>query len=600
MMLKPVEVASSETIFSIIARLAAINGSGNARAMVRHLGISYMGFDRPSDPVYETLSAYTGMSADTFAKASIHRHDKFSINVGGSVVSGRTVSRSAPRFCSLCVMEDIDKRTGRPVVRPFERFSWTIRDVAGCHKHGVVLDHASGPDELRREFVKAVSERISMVEFKASRVEPLELSKSDRYFAARLDHEADPVPDLDALPYYVAKQLCERLGVLDASGPDAHVPTSVEELAVVRERGFNLIGDTAGSLRWHLENLTSAFWHSSRPKGAQHLFGNLYRYLDNHQDDDHKGLRDLLRDVATDALPIGPTDSFLGSPKKRRWHSVISFAREYGISPLVAEGNLTREGFIPPQSGFHREAHSRIVFDAELAERAFPRQELLPRMDLVKRMRLERLRNTAIFAKQGPNALKPRPDPAGINRLYSITEAENLLAKLTRIASETKTPDMRRICEAAGPGLCFVDDVIEMLADGKLEQVFFVPDQFFEGIHVSTKELRAKADGPDQGWVSCYDVAEEIDVCEADAMALMRKGFLKSQPVQHRKQTHLLTTKELLTDFNRRHISLTALAKLNGKKPTEMFRKLNNRNIVPAIDAKSCQSRIYYRHDVDQ
>ncbi|MGR6730321.1 hypothetical protein, partial [Aeromonas veronii] len=83
-----------------------------------------------------------------------------------------------------------------------------------------------------------------------------------------------------------------------------------------------------------------------------------------------------------------------------------------------------------------------------------------------------------------------------------------------------------------------------------------------------TKELRAKADGPDQGWVSCYDVAEEIDVCEADAMALMRKGFLKSQLVQHRKQTHLLTTKELLTDFNRRHISLTALAKLNGKKPT--------------------------------
>ncbi|MGO7427938.1 hypothetical protein ACCT09_51525, partial [Rhizobium ruizarguesonis] len=125
-----------------------------------------------------------------------------------------------------------------------------------------------------------------------------------------------------------------------------------------------------------------------------------------------------------------------------------------------------------------------------------PRLELMDRFTLTRRMKLDRFRNTAIFAKEGPLALRRHSDEAGVFRLYSISEAEDLLARMTRSAGEATSSDFCRPHEAAHRALCSIDEVLELLANGELEQVTYQAEYLFEGIMVSTGELRAKTKVP--------------------------------------------------------------------------------------------------------
>ncbi|MFK0204763.1 TniQ family protein [Agrobacterium sp. NPDC090283] len=598
MTLKAVSVDPAETIYSVIARLAAVNGSGNARALRRHLGVPYMNYDHATEAM-DTISVHSGISAELLAAATYRPHGKRHVDVGGSIVARRQISRSAPRYCALCVLEDFEQRSGRPITRPFQRCSWTVEDVDICHIHGIRLVRAKGPDSLRHEFVLAVSEKMSVVEVEAARAEHVHPSQSEIYFAARLDKKAKPVPDLHGLPYYVARDLCARLGILDAGGPAAHLPKSRGELASACERGFNLIGETAGGLRFHLTGLTKTYWKPRRAQGAQHVFGSLYRHLALHMDDDHRSLIDIVKEVAVDNLPLGPTDNFLGQLRTRRWHSALSLSRELRISPNRVVSMLTREGFIPPQSGFERDSFSQIIVDAELATPVFRRQELVDRMTLTRRMRLDRFRNTCIFAKEGSIALRPHPDEAGVFRLYSIADAENLLARMTTNAGNAVATDFCRPREAAQRSLCSVDEVLELLGSGDLKQILYHPEYMFEGILVSPAEVRTKTKSAYPGWVHPYEIALRLGISSDDAAHLIRNQIIKGEWINYRFGTAIVTTLEVVDDLDHRHLSLAALAKLEEIRPSDLARKLAKKGISPAILGVNGRPLFYYRHDID-
>jgi hypothetical protein len=217
---------------------------------------------------------------------------------------------------------------------------------------------------------------------------------------------------------------------------------------------------------------------------------------------------------------------------------------------------------------------------------------------MTKRMKLDRLRHTVIFSKQGPLALHPHPDDAGIQRLYSISEAERLLARFTGKAGEATSSDMRRVREAARRALCMIDEVLELLADGKLEQVCFKPDDLFEGILVSIGELRTKTKEPYLGWIHPDEVAERLDINEEEAADLMRKATLPSEFVSYPGGIAMLTTKQALHEFDRRYLSLPAIAREQGKLPAALIRNLEKAGIAPAIKRRCGRPLFYYRHDL--
>jgi len=598
MKLTPVSIHPAETIYSVIARLAAVNGSGNARALRRHLGMPFMNYDHAADAM-EALSLYSGMSAKLLAGAACRPHGKKHTNIGGSIVERNGLNRSAPRYCALCVLDDLQHRSGRPATRPFERFSWTVADVEFCHVHGIRLARAKGPQSLRHEFVIAVSENMSVVEVQATRAEPVSPLPCELYFAARLDKQATPVHDLDGLPFYVASNLCARLGVLDVGGPSALSPKSGEELAAARQRGFELIGVAPGGLRQHLTELTKAYWKPRRAQGAQGLFGDLYRYLSRHLDDDHRELIDLLKEVVVDNLPLGPSDSFLGRVKARRWHSAISLARELQMSPSAVVAELVREGFIAPQQGFEQNSFSQIIVDAERAAPLFPRQVFFDRSVLIRRMKLDRFRNTCIFAKEGDLALPRYADEAGVMRLYSIEDAEDLLRRLTADVGGDPASEFCRLPEAAARSLCSINEVLTLLESGKLEAVRYQPEDLFEGILVSPYEVRTKTKEPYPGWVFPYEIAHRLGVSQDDAFYLLRHKILPGERVTYRYSSALITSSEVIAEFERRYVSLASLAKVEGKRPSDIARRFAGKGIDPAIFGRTGRPLLYHRQDVE-
>ncbi|PDT22870.1 hypothetical protein CO674_15435 [Rhizobium hidalgonense] len=158
---------------------------------------------------------------------------------------------------------------------------------------------------------------------------------------------------------------------------------------------------------------------------------------------------------------------------------------------------------------------------------------------------------------------------------------------------------MCRLREAARRALCDVDEVLELLVEGKLEHVSFNPDELFEGVLVSADELRAKTKVSYDGWVHSDEVALRLDISHNDAADLMRKGTLCSEHVNYRFGTVILTTKKAVDEFDRRYLSVSAIAEEKGKAAAEVVRKFGKAGVRPAIRSSCGRSLFFYRHELD-
>ena len=115
---------------------------------------------------------------------------------------------------------------------------------------------------------------------------------------------------------------------------------------------------------------------------------------------------------------------------------------------------------------------------------------------------LKDLQETIIFDPKWTHSLHGIDTPSVKRKRFVSVEADALLSLLTaKAVSPSQHPGVRkqfvRMQHAAHITGCSVDEVIKMLAEGKLDQVVFYQDSRFGGIHVSPDELQQKLERPD-------------------------------------------------------------------------------------------------------
>lgn len=491
-MLLDVELHPFEDILSYLSRVAAINGVASTASMLRQMDTTPQGVWLGKEIANAAVCANLSRPFHEVRRASfVPLHDGL-CSVAGSRILHKELWTGAPRFCPLCILEDMKHRRGPERARAFARLSWRLHSVGECHVHAVALI-TSRSRGLRHEFHNAVSSDPTYVSFKAERLEPVSLHEADRYFAGRLDGVASDHPWLDAIPYDVASAVASRIGILARHGAKTLVRSlSMEEVLVARRDGFGVVSAGASGLEAFARYWIRKNWTRNTASIGSYLFGELYRYLEaNIGDQGTSQVAEVLRKVASDSLPLERGRKFLGTRGEGRVQTIRGAVLHYAIPHKRVVTILQEEGVLVENAGLN---DITLKFDVSpVRSRLEAEAGGISYKTLLTRYNLQLFKESAIFDGRLSWSLRPKNIAlSSRRRTFFSHHADALLDHLTIDASAGKHPGRCALPTAARKAECSLNDILVLLMERRLAHVSYEPDLKFLGIQVSVEEVRNK------------------------------------------------------------------------------------------------------------
>jgi|GEM_PF-3642283 len=599
-MLTRVEFHASETLQSFLSRTAAVNGAGDMRSLLKHLGTNWSQISSDTRFDGRNLAADLGISAARLDHAKFRRIGRTRVSVNGHEFKAGSFRSGPHRYCPLCLVHDMTVNTGSDLERPFARLPWALANIDACAVHGVRLAVTEDFGRASNDFVRCVSSRWAVVDYHASRCEAVELKASDLYFSDRLGGGSIRVPLLDELTFQAALDLCEHVGCHLEHGCEilSVSQQAPETRARLRQDGFHLIAQGEEALRNHLSDSAKRYWATAAWHPRSSLFGNLYQLLDRNVDAYPK-LTGLLRGIAQEHLPLGPEDIFLGAPCERRIHTISTISRHYKIPRPTVRAMLSRADLLDTSHRFKGDAD--IAFGKDVLRDEFEHEaHLIGHVALVRRMGLSDFTDTCIFDPSCDFALRTR-STVDRGELYSVGDAEQLFDRLTKSVA-AGGDDFVTIRDAARLALTSPNEVIQLLAGGALKSVAGFGRHFF-GIKVSYLEVRGKTQARYDATVLHYEeVAHELIISVALANTLMRErklpvsivdlpGFSKTYPV---------ISRAALEVFRGEYISLNECAAEKGLQRGTLIKCLEDATVCPSIATDGGVPVFYRKQDIER
>lgn len=598
-MLKHVEFHTAETLKSFLSRTAAVNGAGDMRALLKHLGTSWGKVSGEMRLDESHLSTELGISVERLYLAKFQRISRTRVSVNGHEFRAGSFRPGPYHYCPLCLVDDMSVHTGSNIERPFARLSWAMTIIDVCTVHGVRLAVAEDFGRASDDFVRCVSSRWAKVEHQASRCEATELSPSVRYFSDRLGVGSIRVPLLDELTFQAAVDVCEHLGCQLGHGSEINLSQQPPEMrARFQSDGFRLIAQGEEALRAHLTDAAKRYWSTAAWHPLSSLFGNLHLVLSRHVEA-YPRLTRLLREIVQKNLPVGPEDTFLGAPCERRIHTVSTIARQHEIPKSTVRAILGRAALLDSSDRFKGDAE--ITFGNDVLRDEFEREAHLVSYDnLIRRMGLFELADTCVFDPSWEFALRRRPT-FDRGELYSVADAEALFDRMTRSASGGAN-GLVSIRDAARLSLSSPTEVVQLLASGALKRVGRFGRRF-AGIKVSYTEVRDKlAETYDSNVLHYEDVAGELAISVPLANALMREQRLPVSIIDlpGYSKTYPVMSRAALDRFRGEHISVSDCATERGLPRDTVIACLEHANVLPSIITDRGLPVFFKREDVER
>lgn len=248
------------------------------------------------------------------------------------------------RGCPVCLLEDAKKAPNDPIPMMAMRGDWLLREVNVCCRHGHVLvplwEHTRPVDRYdTRANLRAILVPLLAGDLGVQRRPP---SSYDLWLDRRLQFGQDATW-LATQGLYVSTTMCSLLGSTLAP----RVSGELDEVCASQQAGFAVLAEGVASYREVLRHL--AMQSESSQFNPRRVFGRLYDVLgDNLRDDQFDLFRNVLRDCILDTWPLAEGDVVLGEPvQERTLHSVVTAAREFGVSASLLEKFVIEAGAIP-------------------------------------------------------------------------------------------------------------------------------------------------------------------------------------------------------------------------------------------------------------
>ncbi|MDI5929086.1 TniQ family protein [Rhizobium leguminosarum] len=570
--IKPVE-----PLTQFISRVAASRGVSLFHYR-RHMDIRARYSRR--EKLYERFSGMSGISEEV-----LRRHDL--VKVGGNVqifdmtFDLRDVWAKSARVCASCLREDRLNESGRHEARPHQRFSWMLRVLGRCHKHGSGLVQI-GSDYDRfsyGDFSRAVVSGSGTLDaLLRDEGDNSCIQASDVYFhqriedAATLSQDAARVPGgagpsgdmLEDLPLPAALLLTEIVGGMKLLGDRyrrRRLGEEVRQAAVVA--GFEVTSRGYDGLRDFLKEQDAVHWTNARRGHFKNLYGPLQEFLRTRlEEDDYRDVVSFIAEHAMSAHPLGPEDGFLGSALPRRYHSIRTAEVRHHIHRTTLRGILSTAGVLPP--GSDAKADGRVLIDANRLEELVTQWR--DRLPTEKAKSALRISGPALRSITHKGLLLKTSTNSETDNKISAASYARLMELLDELPRGSPAPRMKRLSYVARMVGRSYAEIVSLVLDGIVANAVIDAGQTeafrLDQIFLDAYEVKRAFGTADPPGVTFERAERMLGTTTQTVRRIVEVGLIETfeteNPVNRRKQRYF--SPEAIDQFKKDYVTLRNFA----------------------------------------
>ncbi|TCB00914.1 hypothetical protein E0H65_08205 [Rhizobium leguminosarum bv. viciae] len=602
-----VGVKSYEEPGSFASRVALGNDFSSLDQFLKAARINPKSLTIGDPGALEKLAYWSGIPSDTL-QASLHPCSSgFEVwNIGKASFAREQRTASTFRFCCKCVCDDLATGEGPIMTRPYVRCSWMTQAVRNCTIHQLPLVELPSSRVVDRDAAREFALNLDQIEARAAENAPPVSNELDRYVEGQIRGEVTG-SYLERYPTHLAWSFCGYLGrFVTTYGLELFALPSHLDKQSPAEIGFWIAQQGEEAIR---SCVTMIFRHGQVPSGRKAPFGDIGRWLYSNRDKlEYAELIDLFRNIAVKNLPVGPEDNCLGASSQRFTHSVLTAAKEYGLTEdrvfeLVRQADLlegpTREYrytcFDSTKAHDILLAASETITSKELQDSLGLQQSTVYKlfeMGLIKRV--ETRNNGRVFSRI-PRAELMRFKDALFQRTKVIEQPAGYLP-------------LNAICHKVGVGQA---QLIADIVDGRIQDVavFSPQERDVTRLLMNIKEACAlyassgssdgdkEADGG-SNLMTVNEAARFLRATNITISGLARQGFIETVLDRNRTciRRQMFYTQASIEKFIKSHISIADLAAINSTHPKIMTQLLFERGI-PQVNVRQNGETRFFRRD---
>ncbi|MGI0526561.1 TniQ family protein [Rhizobium giardinii] len=328
-----------ESLSSYVSRFAGLYAAPDAATFVSWFGASFRevcrGTSRDLEKIAEVVNCEPGEMRKRVVMGKRTTRHFCDIELPKAFVR-----QFQQMVCPHCILDDEANGAGQLDIRPFARLTWAFAHHSVCPKHRRrLVCLPSHPWDLGDDFRL----RLRMAKGKSHDFlwggEDEEPTAIDRYLVGRfedIDHQPSWLDDL-SLP--AALRLCEAFGhdhFPDSGFGHGQEPPFNGKI----NDGFNRIAASEDTFRNELRNVIARNY-PKRSFNAFSVFADLtYEFIDDLHKPEFSKVANIMREVASEMLPLGLGDDLFGPIAERRFHTAKTAAREYEIPVSLLNSEL--------------------------------------------------------------------------------------------------------------------------------------------------------------------------------------------------------------------------------------------------------------------
>ncbi len=582
----------AETALSLASRLAVLNGAGRMLDFCTDMGVSWRHLAKGQPAAVRKLAQL----ADVDANPLLHWTPQFqpdrSYRLGYERAKFTAFLRKSMRVCSACIAEDIRANGSRGA---YHRGYWSVRSLRSCLVHNQVLTpiQSIGENLDRYDFALQIAGFAD-----APPAPTIKAGSLQTYLMQRLNGATGPDWP-DSLPFHVIAQSAEALGVLLLFGADADRAELTETEWIQAGRcGFDVFAKGPHALRQKLKSLQDTAW-VGRALHRQ-TYRVFFQWLRGHRhDDSFAPVIDVVRGFIFDNFPIKiGTDILGGVCKAQKLHSIGTASQKFGITRERLGQALIFEGLACRKVAGKATKIAAYLPEPEVRHIISELQNAVPIHHAARFLGLERNLFATLVARslipryvgQHKNALFRRADLVAFQQALYPKSPTSRIPVEYRFGFRQLMPRLR----------CGFADLIELIVSGKVKSVESDPGTIgLHGLALDVREVRSALSVSADIGLSEMDCCDKLHLREGSAKVLIAAKFLKLTKTRRpitKKPIKVISTASI-QHFEQKYISLTRLAKEQGRAPGPLSQQLAIADVFP-VEVKGLRSRIYLRGEV--
>ncbi len=590
----------AQPITSLVANIAAFNGSQYVQDFTRDMRIDWKGVVKGNSKELDLVSKLSGVPRERMnrfaCRLDVSPDGRRFYNIAGQTLSNQQVERGTLRVCPKCLLED-QRRFGR--FGPHTRVYWHVASIRTCADHSVpllTLPAAEFPRDIHDTFGR-IRDHWPLIENAARRRSRRKVSAFERYQIDRLDgHNSETW--LDDLPFEIVAKTAEMMGLVYTFGPkSAFSRVTSAELATAGSRGFDAL--IAGQ-RGVMAALKSVQNESQNINAGHNTdYGHFARWLERMAYDlRYEPIRKIYRNFVFQNYPIAKGEVVLGVPcSKRHLHSFATIANEFDMNPVRLKNFLWGYGFATGKRTDALTTQEIGYFDAEASEAkirevvgVIDRIEAARRLN-VNRWTFDRLRKLGIIS--------PVADFDGLKGLYQPDHLDDILQQVLGQAETVEHPvgSQMEFNVACNKAKLTIEEVMPRILNDEFKWLGCLKGiRGLAGLVVDLEEMLDLFEAAPLPGYTKRELKRLLRVNDPTVTLLINRGLIRSEKTKHPRSRRPMTIvpKDAYCEFLDRFVTLGILAHQIGTQAKHVSSKLEKLKIDP-IQLAPRFSKIYER-----